>query len=94
MFKVSGSENEHVRFFGLSTYANAFFQNQKYIELGQPKNLNIIGTLDVSHFNGNTSFGLKVLDMEAIPEPIKERTSLAEMVRKKTIQINKEKGIN
>ncbi|WP_097006343.1 single-stranded-DNA-specific exonuclease RecJ [Lacrimispora amygdalina] len=94
MFKVSGSENEHVRFFGLSTYANAFFQNQKYIELGQPKNLNIIGTLDVSYFNGNTSFGLKVLDMEAIPEPIKERTSLAEMVRKKTIQINKEKGIN
>lgn len=93
MYKVSGSENEHVRFFGLSTFANAFFQNQKYIELGQPKNMNLIGTLDVSYFNGTTSYGLKVLDMEAIAEPPKKRTSLAEMVRNKTIQINKEKGL-
>lgn len=93
MFKVSGSEHEHVRFFGLSTYANAFFMNQKYIEIGQPKHMHIIGTLDTSFFNGTVSYGLKVLDMEAISEPAKRRTSLAEMVRNKTIQINAEKGL-
>jgi len=93
MFKVSGSENEHVRFFGLSTYANAFFQNQKYVEMGQPKTMNLIGTLDASYFKGKYSYGFKVLDMEAVEEEPKKRTSLAELVRAKTIQTNTAKGL-
>ena len=93
MFKVSGSENEHIRFFGTSAYANAFFQNDKYIEMGQPKTMNIIGTLDVSNFKGHISYGMKILDMEPVAEPEKKRTSLADLVRNKTLQINKNKGL-
>lgn len=93
MFRISGAENEHVKFFGSSTYASAFFQNSKYIELGQPKTMNLIGTLDTSCFNNKMSYGIKVLDMEAVKEDPRKRPSLADMVHKKTLEVNKQKGL-
>lgn len=93
LYKISGIENEHIRFFGESSYANAFFQNQKYAEMGEPKVMNLIGTLDVSNFKGNISYGFKIMDMEAVAQEPKGRTALAEMIKKKTLLINKEKGI-
>lgn len=93
LFKLSGAEKEHIRFFGATSFANAFWQHEKYLELGQPKTMNIIGTLDVSSFNGNTSYGLKVIDMEAVPEVVKKRTPLAELINQKTSQKNQSKGI-
>lgn len=93
LFKLSGAEKEHIRFYGATSFANAFWQHEKYLELGQPKTMNIIGTLDVSSFNGNVSYGIKVIDMEAVPEVSKKRTKLAELINQKTEEKNKLKGI-
>lgn len=98
MFSISGSDNEHISFFGSCTKANAFWQHDKYIEIGQPKYLNIIGTLDVSYYKDTVTYGIKVLDMEAAPEPKKTKTLLAKMFKEKTeeascdlVKKNKEK---
>ena len=89
MFSISGSDNEHISFFGSCTKANAFWQHDKYIEIGQPKYLNIIGTLDVSYYTGYPTYGIKVLDMEAAPEPSKTKTLLAKKFRERTEEANK-----
>lgn len=89
MFSVSGSENEHISFFGSCTKANAFWLHDKYIELGQPKYLNLIGTLDVSYYKGVPTYGIKVLDMETAPEPKKAKTMLARKFRQATEEANK-----
>lgn len=89
MFSISGADNEHISFFGSSTKANAFWQHQKYVELGEPKYLNIIGTLDVSYYKGSTTYGIKILDMEAAPEPKRERTLLAKKFRERTKEANR-----
>lgn len=88
LFSISGADEEHISFFGSSTKANAFWQHEKYIEIGQPKYLNIIGTLDVSYYKGEVTYGIKVLDMEAVPEPEKAKTLLAMKFRQKTEEAN------
>lgn len=91
LFSISGADGEHITFYGSCTKANAFWQHDKYVELGQPKYMNIIGTLDVSYYKGVATYGIKVLDMEAAPEPKKARTLLAKKLREKTEEANRAK---
>ena len=86
LYQVSGSEEEHVSFFGLCTKANAFWLNEKYKEIGQPKYLNIIGTLDVSYYKKEPTYGIKVLDMEPAPEPEKKMSKLARKIKERTME--------
>lgn len=84
LYSISGSEEEHISFFGSCTKANAFWLHDKYKEIGQPKYLNLIGTLDVSYYNGYPTYGIKVIDMEAAEEPKKKMTLLAKKFKEKT----------
>lgn len=86
LYHVSGSEEEHVSFFGLCTKANAFWLNEKYKEIGQPKYLNIIGTLDVSYFKKEPTYGIKVIDMEPAPEPERKMSKLAKKIKERTME--------
>jgi len=72
-----------------STKANGFWLREQYVEIGEPKVLNIIGTLDVNFFNGEITYGMKILDMEAVEEPVKKKTLLQEILRKKSEDKNK-----
>lgn len=92
LFSISGSDNEHITFYGSCTKANAFWLREKYDEIGQPKYLNLIGTLSVSYYKGVATYGLKVLDMEAAPEPKKARTLLAKKLRERTKEANLNKA--
>lgn len=89
LYTISGSDNEHITFYGESTKANGFWLREQYVEIGEPKVLNIIGTLDVSFFNGEITYGMKILDMEAVEEPVKKKTLLQEILRKKSEDKNK-----
>ena len=89
LFKISGADNEHISFFGTCSKMNAFWLHDKYIEIGQPKYLNIIGTLDKQVYKGEATYGMKILDMEAAPEPKKTRTLLAQRFRERTEEANK-----
>lgn len=88
-YAISGSDNEHITFFGSGTKANAFWLHSKYDELGQPKYLNLIGTLNVSYYKGAPTYEMKVIDMEAAPEPKKARTLLAKKFLEKTEEANR-----
>lgn len=85
MFVLSGSEQEHISFFGAQTKMNAFWLHDKYVSLGEPKCLNLIGTLDVSYFKGSPYYGLKVIDMEKGEEVKKPKTFLARKFLEKTM---------
>lgn len=89
LYTISGSDNEHITFYGESTKANGFWLREQYVEIGEPKVLNIIGTLDVNFFNGEITYGMKILDMEAVEEPVKKKTLLQEILRKKSEDKNK-----
>jgi len=89
LFNISGSDNEHITFYGSCSKMNAFWLHEKYIEIGQPKYLNLIGTLSVDYYKGNPTYGMKVLDMEAAQEPKRARTLLAKKFRERTEEANK-----
>ena len=83
LFHISGSENEHITFYGSCSKANAYWLKEKYESIGQPKYLNIIGTLDLSYYKNEVTPSIKVLDMEAAPEPKKKTTLLQRKVMEK-----------
>ena len=58
------------------------------MEIGEPKCLNIIGTLDVSFFGGEKTYGIKVLDMEAVESAPKKKTLLQTMLKQKSEEKN------
>ena len=86
LFSISGSDNEHITFYGSCTKANAFWLHDKYVEIGEPKYLNLIGTLSVDTYKGEKTYGIKVIDMEAAPEPKKASTLLARRFKELTKQ--------
>ena len=45
----------------------------------------------MSYYKGVATYGIKVLDMEAAPEPKKARTLLAKKLREKTEEANRAK---
>lgn len=84
MFKISGSDNEHISFFGACTKMNAFWLHDRYVEIGEPKYMNLIGTLDRQAYKGEITYGLKVIDMEPAAEPSRKRTLLAQKFLERT----------
>lgn len=91
LFRISGADNEHVSFYGSCTKANAFWMYDKFVEMGEPKCLNLIGTLDVSFFGGKTTYGLKVIDMEPVELKPKSLTRFGLLLKKKQEEKNKSK---
>lgn len=88
LYSISGSEDEHIIFNGESTKASAFWLKDLYMEIGEPKCLNIIGTLDVSFFGGKKTYGIKILDMEAVESAPKKKTLLQTMLKQKSEEKN------
>lgn len=89
LFTISGSENEHITFYGSCSKANAYWLREKYEEIGQPKYLNIIGTLDLSYYKKEVTPTIKILDMEAAPEPKRKTTLLYKAFREKIEEKNR-----
>lgn len=88
LYKISGTDNEHIIFYGENIKASGFWLYNKYLELGEPKCLNIIGTLDISYWNGKAEYGMIIKDMEAVEEPPKKRSLLQEKLKQKSLEKN------
>lgn len=64
-YKTMGDENQHIKLLGNNSEAVGFGMTEKYLDIKEPKDLNLIGTLGVNHFMGRKSIQIKMDDFEA-----------------------------
>lgn len=63
-YKTMGNENQHIKLLGNNMEAVGFDMTQKYIDIKEPKRLNLIGTLGENMYMGKTSTQITMDDFE------------------------------
>lgn len=63
-YKTMGNENQHIKLLGNNMEAVGFDMTQKYIDIKEPKRLNLIGTLGENMYMGKTSVQITMDDFE------------------------------
>lgn len=61
-----GKEKEHVKLSGMDTTAVCFHLAKKYEELGSPRSLDLLGTIDENTYNGKTTKQIHVIDFKPV----------------------------
>lgn len=75
-YKTMGDENQHIKLLGNNMEAVGFDMTQKYIDIKEPKKLNLIGTLGENIFMGKTSTQITMDDFESAGTVAKTKLAL------------------
>lgn len=67
-FSIMGDKQQHIKFFGKNVDAIAFDSTEKYQAMGNPKTLDIIGTLSTNHYKGKSTIQIEVIDFKKTKE--------------------------
>lgn len=78
-FKTMGDEEQHIKLFGNNMEAVGFNMTQKYLDLGRPAHLNLIGTLSINYFMGRSSIQITLDDMQDAGTKV-EKSNLAKLL--------------
>jgi single-stranded-DNA-specific exonuclease len=78
-YKTMGGDNEHLKLFGIGMEAVGFGMTQHYIDLHEPKTLNLIGTLGTNYFMGKTATQITLSDFDSAEKRI-EKSKLASLL--------------
>lgn len=65
-YQYMGDKLQHVKLYGIDMSATAFFKADRYRELSEPKDLNLIGSLSTNHFSKVSEVQIEIEDMEPI----------------------------
>lgn len=71
-----GTNENHLKLFGVNTEAVGFGMVDKFEELGQPRRLDIVCTLSVNNFRGHSTIQLEMLDFDVADICSKPKTEL------------------
>lgn len=61
-----GNKKQHIKFLNPKIDGIAFDSTEKYLAMGTPKNLELIGTLSLNHFNDYKKIQIEVIDFKKI----------------------------
>ena len=81
-YKVMGDSGQHIKLFSVNMNAIGFDMTSKYQDLGEPKQLNLVGTLGTNHYRNIQEFQIEIVDMIS-NEKKTPKTALAAMLAKR-----------
>lgn len=78
-YRSMGEKGQHVKLFGVNADAVGFDMKNKFIEMGEPKTLNLVGTISKNYFRGKFTNQIEILEMEnADTQP--QKSSMASLL--------------
>lgn len=83
-----GPEKQHLKLYGSKTEAVGFGMAEKYKALGQPRRLDIVFTLSINNFRGNSTIQLEMLDFAPAMTTPKIKTELMNAVSDAVARLN------
>jgi single-stranded-DNA-specific exonuclease len=63
-YRTMGDNNQHIKLLGDSAVAVGFDLTEKFVQMGEPKTVNIVGTVSKNYFNGKFTTQIEILDFE------------------------------
>lgn len=72
-YATNGDNNENVKLYGVNVTAIGFGMTKQYIDLGEPKEVEIVGTIAKTHFYGKNAIQVEIIDFK--PAETKVATS-------------------
>ena len=67
-YKLMGADSKHLKLFGNQFSAIGFDLAAKYIELGMPRMVNLIGTLSLNNFRNTKEYQIEICDIQAVKQ--------------------------
>lgn len=64
-YKAMGEEKNHLKLFGKDASGIGFDMVQKYLDLGEPKKINLVGTLSRNAWHSRISNQIEIIDFES-----------------------------
>lgn len=80
-YKALGEDGSHLKLFGIGVSAIAFGQVQRYVDMKEPHNLSLLGTLSESHFHSFSEPQVECEDFQDTSKPV-EKTKLGKALKK------------
>lgn len=80
-YRTMGTDDRHIKLLGVGVSALGFDMTQKYLDMGEPKVLNIVGMLSQNYFMGRYDTQIELLDM-ADANRKTQKTEMASLLSK------------
>lgn len=81
-YRTMGDREQHIKLLGTKTVAIGFDMKDKYIQMGEPKTINIVGTISKNYFRGKFTNQIEIVEIQDANKKAIQKSAMASLLLK------------